>query len=74
MPAVAYDVGGIAEPVSRFGAGVVVPPGDVDALAEGLRRVLADPDPFRAGATRARAELTWDAAAAAHLDLYRELA
>ena len=27
----------------------------------------------RAGARRAREELTWDAAAAAHLELYREL-
>jgi hypothetical protein len=28
----------------------------------------------RDGAERARAELTWDAAAAAHLSLYREIA
>jgi hypothetical protein len=27
----------------------------------------------RSGARRARAELTWDAAADAHLELYREL-
>jgi glycosyltransferase involved in cell wall biosynthesis len=74
VPAVAYDVGGIAAPVRRFGAGVVVPPGDVDALAEALRRVLDDPEPYRNGAARARAELTWDAAARAHLELYRELA
>jgi glycosyltransferase involved in cell wall biosynthesis len=74
IPAVVYDVGGLAEPVERFGAGVVVPPGDVEALAEALRRVLEDPAPYRAGAELARAELTWDAAAAAHLDLYRELA
>jgi glycosyltransferase involved in cell wall biosynthesis len=73
VPAVAYDVGGIAEPVRSFGAGIVVPPGDVDALAEALARVLADPEPFRAGARAARAALTWDAAASAHLELYREL-
>jgi glycosyltransferase involved in cell wall biosynthesis len=73
VPAVAYDVGGIAEPVRRFGAGVVVPPGDVTALAAALEQVLADPEPYRAGARAARAALTWDAAAAAHLDLYGEL-
>jgi hypothetical protein len=28
----------------------------------------------RAGARRARAALTWDAAARSHLDLYREIA
>jgi len=74
VPAVAYDVGGIAEPVRRFEAGVVVPSGDVDALAEALRTVLDDPERYRAGARRAREELTWDEAARAHLALYDELA
>jgi glycosyltransferase involved in cell wall biosynthesis len=74
IPVVAYDVGGLAEPIERFGAGRVVPAGDVDALTDAVRDVLADPSPARAGAERARAELTWDAAAAAHLALYRELA
>jgi glycosyltransferase involved in cell wall biosynthesis len=74
VPAVAYDVGGIAEPVRRFGAGLVVPAGDVEALAAAIGDVLADPEPFRAGARRAREELTWDAAARAHLALYEAIA
>ncbi|MFL5945775.1 MAG: glycosyltransferase family 4 protein [Gaiellaceae bacterium] len=77
VPAVAYDVGGIAEPVRQFGAGRVVPAGDVDALAAAARELLDDPaalEQARAGARRARATLTWDAAATAHLALYRELA
>jgi glycosyltransferase involved in cell wall biosynthesis len=77
VPAIAYDVGGIAEPVERYGAGRVVPAGDVAALAEAVRELLGDRDALeaaRAGARRARDELTWDAAACAHLDLYRELA
>jgi len=74
VPAIAYDVGGVAEPVRRFGAGKVVAPGDVDGLASAIREVLSDPEPFRAGAERARAELTWDASAQAHLALYREIA
>src|SRR3954452_12238767 len=76
VPAVAYDVGGIAEPVRRFGAGRVVPPGDVDALAAAVAELLQDGDALeaaRAGARRAREELTWSSAARAHLDLYREL-
>jgi glycosyltransferase involved in cell wall biosynthesis len=73
VPVVAYDVGGLAEPIERFGAGRVVPAGDVDALTEAVRAVLADPAPFRAGAERARGALTWDASAAAHMELYREL-
>ena len=77
MPAVAYDVGGIAEPVRRYSAGRVVAAGDVDALAAAARELLDDPaalEAARAGARRAREELTWDRAAAAHLELYRELA
>jgi glycosyltransferase involved in cell wall biosynthesis len=74
VPAIAYDVGGIAEPVRRFGAGKVVAPGDVDGLAAAIREVLSDPEPYRAGAQRARAELTWEASARAHLALYEEIA
>ena len=76
VPVVAYDVGGIAEPVRRFEAGRVVPPGDLDALADAARELLDDPaalERARAGAERARRELTWDVAAQAHLELYREL-
>jgi glycosyltransferase involved in cell wall biosynthesis len=76
VPVVAYDVGGLAEPVRRFGAGRVVPAGDVEALTEAVRELLDDESALaqaRAGAERERAELTWDAAARAHLELYREL-
>jgi glycosyltransferase involved in cell wall biosynthesis len=76
VPAVAYDVGGVAEPVRRFGAGRVVPAGDVDALAAAVRELLDDPaalEEARAGARRARDELTWDAAARAHLAIYEEI-
>ncbi len=76
VPAVVYDVGGLAEPVRAFGAGRVVAAGDLDALVEATGELLGDPQALeqaRAGARRARAELTWDGAAAAHLQLYREL-
>ena len=77
VPAVAYDAGGIAEPVRRFAAGRVVTGGDLDALCEAVAGLLESPaalEEARAGARRARDELTWEAAAAAHLDVYRELA
>jgi glycosyltransferase involved in cell wall biosynthesis len=77
VPAVAYDVGGIAEPVRRFGAGRVVPAGDVAGLAAAVHDLLSDEavlERARAGARQARAELTWDAAAAAHMELYEEIA
>ena len=77
VPAIAYDVGGVAEPVLRFGAGRVVPPGDVAALAAAVAELLGDRDALeeaRAGARRARDELTWDAAARTHLAVYEEIA
>lgn len=76
VPAVVYDVGGLAEPVRAFGAGRVVPAGDLEALTAATSELLGDADALaaaRTGAERARAELTWDASAARHLDLYRTL-
>jgi glycosyltransferase involved in cell wall biosynthesis len=77
VPAVAYDVGGVAEPVRRFAAGRVVAAGDVEAFAAATRELLEDAaalEAARAGARRAREELTWDAAALAHLAVYEEIA
>jgi glycosyltransferase involved in cell wall biosynthesis len=76
VPVIAYDVGGIAEPVRRFEAGRVVEAGNVEGLAEAIRELLSDRDALeraREGARRARETLTWDAAAAAHVELYEEL-
>ena len=77
VPAVVYDVGGLAEPVRTYGAGRVVPAGDVDALTAAADELLGDREALeqaRAGARRARDELTWDRAAAAHLSIYGEIA
>jgi glycosyltransferase involved in cell wall biosynthesis len=76
VPCVVYEVGGLAEPVRRFAAGRVVAAGNVEALADAARELLDDPQALaqaRAGAERARDELTWDRAAAAHIDLYEAI-
>ena len=76
VPAIVYDIGGLGEVIGRYGAGVVVPPGDTAAMSAALARLLDDPDALaaaRAGAERARDELTWEASAAAHVELYREI-
>lgn len=76
VPAVVYDVAGLAEPVRAYGAGAVVPAGDVDALTDAVRTLLEDESALagaREGAERARRELTWDASAASHIALYRSL-
>jgi len=76
VPAVVYDVGGLGEVVRDFGAGQVVPPDDLAGLGAAIEELLDDADALeqaRAGARRARAELTWEASAQAHLALYEEL-
>jgi glycosyltransferase involved in cell wall biosynthesis len=76
IPSIVYDIGGLGELVGRYGAGAVVEPGDVEGMAAALERLLGDPDALaaaRRGAERAREELTWEASATAHLELYREL-
>jgi len=76
VPAVVYDVGGLGEIVGAFGAGRVVPQGDVHGLQQALRELLDDGEALteaRAGAARARASLTWDKSATEHLALYEEL-
>ncbi len=75
-PLVLTAVGGFPE-LAATGAATLVPPGDPDALRAELRRLLADDDArgrMRAAAAEAVAgPLSWDAAARAHLDLYRSL-
>jgi glycosyltransferase involved in cell wall biosynthesis len=76
VPAVTYDVGGMAEPVRRFGAGAVVPADDREALAGAAGRLLEDAEALataRDGAHRAAAELTWEASAEAHQAVYEEI-
>lgn len=43
-PVIAADAGGTAELVGGNGAGVLVPPGDVSALAHAVRELLDDPE------------------------------
>ena len=75
-PAVVTDVGGLPDAIREFGAGRIVPPEDAPALARAIRELL-EPDALQAafeGAAAARGALTWDAAAAAHEAVYREVA
>ena len=75
-PAVVTDVGGLPDAIRDFGAGRVVAPEDAAALAAATRELLepaALAEAFR-GAEAARRALTWDAAAAGHEAVYREVA
>ncbi len=75
-PLVLSAVGGFPE-VAAGGAAALVAPGDADALADELRRLLNDAEARAALAAAARAaaagRYSWDAIAAAHLALYETL-
>ena len=75
---VASRVGGIPEVVADGETGLLVPPGDPDALAAALNALLRDRDRAAAmgarGRARAAAEFDWTAIAAQTVALYRELA
>jgi glycosyltransferase involved in cell wall biosynthesis len=73
---VVTDVGGLPDAIREFGAGRVVAAGDPEAFAAALRELLEADELAKAfaGAQQARRALTWDAAAAEHETLYREVA
>ena len=75
LPILATDGDSFAEVIRREGSGVVVPPGDVEAVEEGLERLLTDdgvrrrlPREHRAGSPRPspgrRASSRWSPSAA----------
>jgi glycosyltransferase involved in cell wall biosynthesis len=75
-PVVVSDVGNLGETVEGFGAGEVVPPEDVGALAAACVRLLTDADARERaveGTRAARKALTWEASAELHEKLYASI-
>jgi glycogen synthase len=76
LPIVATGVGGVPEVLEQGRSGIVVPHGDLGALAEAIRVVLHD-DPKRSALVRAGRErvagLTWTKCVERHRALYHEL-
>jgi glycogen(starch) synthase len=76
LPTVATRVGGVPEVVEHERNGLLVAPGDPDALARAIDRVLADADlaaRLSAGARERAPEYDWDRVADAVRALYDEI-
>ena len=73
VPVIGSTCGAIPEVIDT--AGLVVPEGDAMALAEGVRKLLADPELrerlARAGRRRAEEHYTWERVAEQTYDLYQ---
>jgi glycosyltransferase involved in cell wall biosynthesis len=76
-PSIVSDVGGFPE-VAATGAATLVPPGDADALQAAIGELLADPgrreELARAARAAAAGAYSWEQAANATIELYREVA
>jgi glycosyltransferase involved in cell wall biosynthesis len=77
LPVIASNVGGIPELVADGVSGVLVPPGDPDALAEAIEALLENPalalELGAAGRRRVVENFDLEAVREAHLALYRRM-
>ncbi len=76
LPVVSTTAGALPEVVGDDGAGILVPPRDPSALAQGIRRLFADPalrlNMGKAARQRVLKLFTWENAARQMVDVYRE--
>jgi len=77
VPVIASDVGGLPEVVTHGENGLLVPPGDVEAIASAVTRVVSDREWARAlgdaGARRVEERFTVEQMVRGYLGLYRGL-
>lgn len=77
-PVIASDSGGIRDIVQHEETGLLVPPGDADALAAAIGRYIDDPDFARglanAGREHVSNEFSWDSITARLVALYTSVA
>ena len=74
VPVLVSDIPGVRTPVHRTGFGVVVPPRDASAIADGLAKLRADSPDCALGADRARELFGDDAAVNAYGSLLSSVA
>ena len=73
LPVVASQLPEIGKVVRKHDLGLLVPPGDTEALAEAIRSLVSDPElrlRYRTNAIKAAQTLNWETQEQAFLDLY----
>ncbi len=73
VPVLGSDSPGIGKVVAETGVGEVVDPVDPESLAAATRKILADPEPYRAACRAAQERYNWQVESRHLLDVYREL-
>lgn len=73
-PVICYNVGGAPETISQ-GTGLVVPHGDISAVARAVKRIVSSPDEFSAGRCREHvaANFNRDSNFQKYFDLYERI-
>ena len=76
-PVIASSVGGLSELIQDGQDGILVPPGDPEALARAILRLMQDEDQrtrlASAALVRCKTDLSWDSIALKTIDLYRRV-
>ncbi len=73
VPVLGSDSPGIGRVVEGTGVGEVVDPIDPQSLATATRKILADPEPYRAACRRARERYNWEVESRKLLAVYEAL-
>jgi glycosyltransferase involved in cell wall biosynthesis len=76
LPFIATDVGGCRELAEAFGNGIIVPPGDAQALAAAITELANNPElivPLSQAAVEARSSISIETAAREHVAIYEQL-
>jgi len=72
-PVVATDIPGVRSPIRETGMGVIVPPRDSDALANGILSILRTPDAFQRDPAQIQSLYGTNAVTSAYERLFREV-
>ncbi len=72
-PAVVSKVGGVWEIIEKYEAGIVVPPKNPAAIAEGVKKALKDYSKYQAGIRKYQREANWKAVGQKHAKVYEKV-